>query len=66
LFARLVLPLLGGSPAVWNTCLMYFEGEGPPDRELYALRNRRFSPTAACQPVERPARTRQCLASANR
>lgn len=25
LFARLVLPLLGGSPAVWNTCLMYFQ-----------------------------------------
>ena len=25
LFARLVLPLLGGAPAVWNTCLMYFQ-----------------------------------------
>lgn len=25
LFAKLVLPLLGGSPAVWNTCLMYFQ-----------------------------------------
>lgn len=25
LFARLALPLLGGSPAVWNTCLMYFQ-----------------------------------------
>ncbi len=25
LFARLVLPMLGGSPAVWNTCLMYFQ-----------------------------------------
>ena len=25
LFARMVLPLLGGSPAVWNTCLMYFQ-----------------------------------------
>lgn len=24
-FAKLVLPLLGGSPAVWNTCLMYFQ-----------------------------------------
>src|SRR5512141_1078809 len=21
----MVLPLLGGSPAVWNTCLMYFQ-----------------------------------------
>jgi SAM-dependent methyltransferase len=25
LFTKLVLPLLGGSPAVWNTCLMYFQ-----------------------------------------
>jgi len=25
LFAKLVLPLLGGSPAVWNTCLMFFQ-----------------------------------------
>jgi hypothetical protein len=25
LFTRLVLPLLGGSPSVWNTCLMYFQ-----------------------------------------
>ncbi|HEX6576442.1 MAG TPA: fused MFS/spermidine synthase [Gemmatimonadaceae bacterium] len=25
LFARLVLPLLGGAPAVWNTCLMFFQ-----------------------------------------
>jgi len=21
----MALPLLGGSPAVWNTCLMYFQ-----------------------------------------
>jgi hypothetical protein len=25
LFAKMVLPLLGGSPAVWNTCLMFFQ-----------------------------------------
>jgi len=25
LFARMALPLLGGSPAVWNTCLMFFQ-----------------------------------------
>jgi hypothetical protein len=25
LFAKMVLPLLGGAPAVWNTCLMYFQ-----------------------------------------
>src|SRR3954462_9144789 len=23
---RLLLPLLGGSPAVWNTCLVFFQG----------------------------------------
>lgn len=26
LFARLVLPLLGGSPAVWNTAMVFFQG----------------------------------------
>lgn len=25
LFTRLVLPMLGGSPSVWNTCLMFFQ-----------------------------------------
>ena len=25
LFAKMVLPLLGGSPAVWNSCLMFFQ-----------------------------------------
>ena len=25
LFGRLVLPLLGGAPAVWNTCLLFFQ-----------------------------------------
>lgn len=25
LFGRLVLPLLGGAPAVWNTCLVFFQ-----------------------------------------
>ncbi|HMA21165.1 MAG TPA: hypothetical protein VKO87_10195, partial [Gemmatimonadaceae bacterium] len=25
MFTRLVLPMLGGAPAVWNTCLMYFQ-----------------------------------------
>lgn len=25
LFTKLVLPLLGGSPAVWNTCLLFFQ-----------------------------------------
>ncbi len=25
LFAKMVLPMLGGSPAVWNTCVMYFQ-----------------------------------------
>ncbi|MEX2610940.1 MAG: fused MFS/spermidine synthase [Gemmatimonadota bacterium] len=25
MFARLVLPLLGGTPAVWNTCMVFFQ-----------------------------------------
>ncbi len=25
LFAKMVLPLLGGAPAVWNTCLVFFQ-----------------------------------------
>jgi hypothetical protein len=25
LFAKIVLPLLGGAPAVWNTCLVFFQ-----------------------------------------
>ena len=25
MFAKMVLPLLGGSPAVWNTCVVYFQ-----------------------------------------
>ena len=25
LFGRMVLPLLGGAPAVWNTCLVFFQ-----------------------------------------
>lgn len=26
LFAKMVLPMLGGSPAVWNTCMLFFQG----------------------------------------
>jgi len=25
LFAKMVLPTLGGSPAVWNTCMVFFQ-----------------------------------------
>ena len=25
MFARLVLPLLGGSPSVWTTCMLFFQ-----------------------------------------
>lgn len=25
LFTKMVLPLLGGSPAVWNTAMMFFQ-----------------------------------------
>jgi hypothetical protein len=24
MFAKMVLPLLGGTPAVWNTCVIFF------------------------------------------
>src|SRR3954471_17427004 len=26
MFARLVLPLLGGSPSVWNTAMVFYQG----------------------------------------
>jgi hypothetical protein len=26
MFAKMVLPLLGGSPAVWTTCMLFFQG----------------------------------------
>src|SRR5215472_18220918 len=25
MFARMILPLLGGTPAVWNTCVVFFQ-----------------------------------------
>lgn len=25
MFAKMVLPLLGGTPAVWNTCMVFFQ-----------------------------------------
>src|SRR5215218_6585564 len=25
MFSRMVLPLLGGTPAVWNTCMLFFQ-----------------------------------------
>ncbi|MCX6224402.1 MAG: hypothetical protein NTV01_06560, partial [Bacteroidia bacterium] len=25
MIARMILPLFGGTPAVWNTCLMFFQ-----------------------------------------
>ena len=25
MFAKMVLPLLGGSPAVWNTCMVFYQ-----------------------------------------
>ena len=25
LIGKMVLPLLGGAPAIWNTCLMFFQ-----------------------------------------
>ena len=26
MFAKMALPLLGGTPAVWNTCVLFFQG----------------------------------------
>lgn len=26
MLAKMMLPLLGGTPAVWNTCLVFFQG----------------------------------------
>ena len=26
MFAKMVLPLLGGTPAVWNTCMVFYQG----------------------------------------
>src|SRR5918999_5691725 len=26
MFGKMVLPLLGGSPAVWTTCMLFFQG----------------------------------------
>src|SRR5829696_1495394 len=26
MFTKMVLPLLGGTPSVWNTCLLFFQG----------------------------------------
>ena len=25
MFTKMVLPLLGGTPAVWNTCLVFYQ-----------------------------------------
>ena len=25
MFAKMVLPILGGAPAVWNTCMVFFQ-----------------------------------------
>src|SRR5215469_15742085 len=27
MIARMILPLLGGSPSVWNTCMVFFQAE---------------------------------------
>jgi SAM-dependent methyltransferase len=46
LFSRMVLPLLGGSPAVWNTCMLFFQA-ALLGGYLYAhLTSQRFTPRA--------------------
>jgi len=27
MIAKMILPLLGGSPSVWNTCMVFFQAE---------------------------------------
>lgn len=41
MFAKMVLPLLGGSSAVWNTCMLFFQGMLLAGY-LYAHLSRRF------------------------
>ncbi|MDF1758907.1 MAG: fused MFS/spermidine synthase [Coxiellaceae bacterium] len=43
LLAKMLLPHLGGSPAVWNTCMMYFQGTLLVGY-LYAYCSSRFLP----------------------
>ena len=43
LLAKMLLPHLGGSPAVWNTCMMYFQGTLLVGY-LYAYFSSRFLP----------------------
>ncbi|MFH1117495.1 MAG: fused MFS/spermidine synthase [Pseudomonadota bacterium] len=43
LFGKMILPLLGGTPAVWNTCLVFFQSALLMGY-LYAHAQRRFVP----------------------
>ena len=45
MFARMVLPLLGGTPAVWNTCMVFFQMSLLAGYSLCARRRR---PGSAC------------------
>src|SRR3954454_10371066 len=45
LFAKLVLPLLGGSPGVWNTCMVFFQSALLAGYAYAHFVSRRFSLT---------------------
>ncbi|HEV8060862.1 MAG TPA: fused MFS/spermidine synthase, partial [Gemmataceae bacterium] len=45
LFAKLVLPLLGGSPGVWNTCMVFFQSALLAGYAYAHFVSRRFSVT---------------------
>ena len=46
MFTKMVLPLLGGSPSVWNTCLLFFQGALLVGYLYAHLTSRRLSPRA--------------------
>ena len=38
MFAKMVLPLLGGMPAVWNACLVFYQAGCWPDISMRTCR----------------------------
>lgn len=46
MFTKMVLPLLGGTPAVWNTCLLFFQGALLLGYLYAHLSSQRLSPRA--------------------
>ncbi|MBI4664431.1 MAG: hypothetical protein HY735_37020, partial [Verrucomicrobia bacterium] len=46
--AKMVLPLLGGAPAVWTTCMLFFQGMLLAGYVYAHLISRRWTPRAQC------------------